>query len=244
MTGNSEKSVIAVIPARYGSSRFPGKPLVSIKGVPMIVRVLKQVEKVSAIREVIVATDDPRIKETVESHGGIAFISQKTHETGTDRIVEVAAEREADWILNVQGDEPVIDPQDLSRLIDKTLSDPKYSLATLIHPITNESDYQDPNVVKVVLNQQSEALYFSRSPIPYQKKKSDTLWRHIGVYLYKRDFLIKFSKWKPTQLEATEQLEQLRVLEHGFPISCVPADNPGVGVDVPSDIKKVEALIP
>ncbi len=246
MTHNRD-SVLAVIPARYGSTRFPGKPLVLLAGKPMIQHVYERVIQVPSIERVVVATDDSRIFETVLNFGGTAIMTRDDHETGTDRLVEVASSESCEWVLNVQGDEPLISPEDLNKLVSETrkivLEKPSLQISTLVYPISEPNSVADPNVVKVVLNRYHEALYFSRSAIPFVRQSHTPLWKHIGVYMYRRDFLLKFSQWTRTALELTEQLEQLRVLENGYSIFCTIAQNEGVGVDRPEDLPKAEQLL-
>lgn len=234
------KKVLAIIPARYQSTRFPGKPLALLAEKPMVQHVYEQVTKVDLIHKVVVATDDQRIYDKVSQFGGNVVMTRQDHETGTDRMVEVVQKEACDWVLNVQGDEPLINPQDLHRLIQQTFQHQKAKLATLIFPIHEEATFQDPNVVKVVLNHRQEALYFSRAPIPFQKIQQQPPWKHIGVYLYQRDFLLTYNSWERSKLESTEQLEQLRILENGHSIFCVIAEEEGVGVDTPDDLKRAE----
>lgn len=234
--------VLAVIPARYQSTRFPGKPLALLAGKPMIQHVFEQVSKVEAIDRVVVATDDQRIYDRVQAFGGNVAMTRSDHETGTDRLVEVLDSEDCDWILNVQGDEPMISPEDLQHLVQNTLSLDSVKLSTLIFPITDDSVHQDPNVVKVVLNHKKEALYFSRAPIPFERTSQSPRWKHIGVYLYQKDFLLEFNQWSRSELELTEQLEQLRVLEKGYSIACTVAQEDGIGVDTPEDLLQAEAL--
>jgi 3-deoxy-manno-octulosonate cytidylyltransferase (CMP-KDO synthetase) len=233
--------VIAIIPARYASTRFPGKPLVQIAGKPMIQHVVERVRSVRSVAEVIVATDDERIAHAVRDFGGEACLTSPAHLTGTDRIVEVAQSRPCDWILNVQGDEPLIAPDALENLIWQTLADGTCPIATLIYRSIDADVWRNPNVVKAVLNARSHALYFSRSPLPYVRDTSfDFCWKHLGVYLYRRDFLLDYASWAPTPLEKAEKLEQLRVLEHGYSLLCVESHADSVGVDLPEDIALAE----
>ena len=242
----SSQKTVAIIPARYSSTRFPGKPLAEIAGKPMIQHVWERVKKTPSIDEILVATDDERILNTVRNFGGDAVLTSKEHETGTDRIVEVVQGISCGWVLNIQGDEPTILPADLDRLIKQTKIKKKAKAATLIFKITDQAQLNDPNIVKVTINLNKMALYFSRSLIPYPRsgKSPDCkIWRHLGVYLFRRNFLIEFSQWPRSDLEITEQLEQLRILENGESLLCVEAENEGVSVDVPQDIVFVENLI-
>ena len=240
------QKTLAIIPARYSSSRFPGKPLADIAGKSMIQRVWGNVVKTKGIDEVIVATDDDRILSSVNKFGGKVVLTSPDHKTGTDRIVEVISGRSCDWVLNIQGDEPLLASSDLERLITKAKNTKGTKVATLVHKICDEVQLKDPNIVKVTLNKKNQALYFSRSLIPFQynsKKKNIINWRHLGVYIFKRDFLINFYKWPQTFLEKTEKLEQLRILENGENILCVEAKKECVSVDVPKDIELVEKTL-
>lgn len=245
--------VLAVIPARYASSRFPGKPLALLAGKPMICHVVERMGRVAGIDRVLVATDDARIAEAVRAHGGDVAVTD-AYETGTDRVAAVAAEAghtgATDWVLNVQGDEPLIDPADVSRLVAARHGAPEMRMATLVHPIRSEREYRDPHIVKVVLDQARRALYFSRAAIPYRRDAHagsaavwQGAWRHLGVYLFRGDFLQEFRAIEPTPLALGESLEQLRALEHGHPIHCVEAHSLSPGVDVPEDLAHAEALL-
>jgi 3-deoxy-manno-octulosonate cytidylyltransferase (CMP-KDO synthetase) len=245
--------VWAVIPARYASTRFPGKALALLAGRPMIQHVVERTRRVKRLARVIVATDDPRIRDAVIAFGGEAVLTGE-HATGTDRIHE-AVQREArrsqapDYVLNVQGDEPMIDPGDLERLVKGMLAVPDAVLGTLVHPLDTEAEARDPNIVKAVLDRRGRALVFTRSPVPYPR--ADALptdpaplgWRHMGIYLFRRDFLRTFARLPMTPLSQREQLEQLRALEHGYPIHCFEARFRGLGVDTPEQLAQVEALL-
>ncbi len=238
--------VLAVIPARYASTRFPGKPLAPILGKPMIQHVWERVQQVPSIDEVLVATDDARIAEAVQAFGGAVALTSADHETGTDRIVEAISGQTHDWVLNVQGDEPTLSGGDLETLIQTATARPEVSVATLMHRITDPEQLQDPNIVKVTVAANGQALYFSRSLIPFPRQPPESgpaAWRHLGVYLFRRTFLLDFHRWPRTPLEQCEQLEQLRILENGHSLLCVEAQEDGVGVDVPEDILRVEALL-
>ncbi len=243
--------VWAVIPARHASTRFPGKPLAVIAGRPMIQHVYERTASATSVARVLVATDDRRIANAVTAFGGRAVLTGD-HPTGTDRIAEAVATAEADesgggpgWVLNVQGDEPLIDPGDLEGLIRGLLAAPGAVMGTLVYPLRDDpAERNDPNVVKAVLDRQGRALYFSRAPMPHPRAAGGAPgWRHLGVYLYRADFLREFHRLPPTPLSTTEQLEQLRALEHGYPIHCFQARTLGAGVDVPADLEKVEALL-
>jgi len=231
-------SVIAVIPARYGSSRLPAKALAEIDGVPMIVRVWRQVCLARTIERVIVATDDDRIAAPVRAAGGEAIMTSPAHPSGTDRIAEVAARIEAEIYLNVQGDLPFIAPADLDALAAPMRADPSIEMATLATPIVSEAEWRNPNVVKVVCDARGDALYFSRSPIPLARDGGvpKAALRHIGVYGYRRAFLMEFAALEPGVLEQIEKLEQLRALERGRRIRVVPSVAPSLEVDTAEDL--------
>ena len=238
--------IAAIIPARYASTRFPGKPLYPILGQTMIERVYRRVSLVSSLDRIIVATDDDRIFQAVESFGGEAVMTRPDHPTGTDRLAEVAAGLEVDLIVNIQGDEPLIHPRMIEAAITPLMEDARIPMGTLKTAIDNWQEFQDPNVVKVVTDREGFALYFSRSPVPHCRDKGplpEEAFKHIGLYVYRRDFLLKFAALPPTRLESLEKLEQLRVLEHGYRIRVVETDLISIGVDVPEDIARVEARL-
>lgn len=235
-------SVIAVIPARYGSSRLPGKALAPIDGVPMVVRVWRQASKSRFLERVIVATDDERIARAVREAGGVAEMTSSAHQSGTDRIAEVASRIPADVYLNVQGDLPFIAPEDLDALAAPMHEDPSIVMATISTPIVDVEEFRNPNVVKVVCDERGDALYFSRSPIPFWRDGGDQApaqaLRHIGVYGYRRDFLLKFASLKLGVLEQVEKLEQLRAMERGYRIKVVASVAPSLEVDTPEDLAR------
>ena len=236
--------ILAVIPARYESSRFPGKPLVDLHRKPMIQHVYERVQQVPSVGQVLVATDDERIINAVRAFGGQACMTSPDHPTGTDRIVEVIQNQPCEWVLNVQGDEPTIAPNVLETLIQRALADGSCPMATLVFRSEDPNTWRDPHVVKAVLAQNQRALYFSRSPVPYARDHVFRgCWKHFGVYLYRRDFLLEFANWPSTPLEQQEQLEQLRVLENGYSILCVESPVDSIGVDVPEDLTHVAQLI-
>ena len=236
--------ILAVIPARYESSRFPGKPLVDLHGKPMIQHVYERVQQVPSVGQVLVATDDERIINAVRAFGGQACMTSPDHPTGTDRIVEVIHNQHCEWVLNVQGDEPTIAPDVLETLIQRALADGSCPMATLVFRSDDPNTWHDPHVVKAILAQNQQALYFSRSPVPYARDQVFRgCWKHFGVYLYRRDFLLEFANWPSTPLEQQEQLEQLRVLENGYSILCVESPVDSIGVDVPEDLTHVAQLV-
>jgi 3-deoxy-manno-octulosonate cytidylyltransferase (CMP-KDO synthetase) len=245
----------AIIPARYGSSRFEGKPLVDILGKPMIQRVYEGVCESKLIDEVIVATDDERIFETVRGFGGKVQMTSSEHASGTDRVAEVARKLRAEIIVNVQGDEPLIKGSIIDKSIRPLLKKETIPMATLVTRIDEVKDWLNPHIVKVVLDQKDFALYFSRSPIPFprdlnvqkllnspsgeQSLLPRRIFKHIGVYVFRKKFLLQYAKMKPTPLEKIEKLEQLRALENGFPIKVTFVDYEPICVDTPEDLQKV-----
>jgi len=238
--------VLVVIPSRYGSTRFPGKALADLAGRPLIVRVVENAAAITGAGTVIVATDDSRIDEAVRAAG---YRSELTgdHPTGTDRIGEVAARHQADIILNLQGDEPLIDCRDIDRLISSMQDDPEIDIATCAHPFADESSWRDPNNVKVIRDAQGQALYFSRAPIPGTFPGADVqahqrARRHVGIYAFRRKALERFLALDRTPLELTEGLEQLRALENGMRIKVLDIANAPVGVDTPDDLEQVRLL--
>ena len=246
MNVHSSQKIVAIIPARYSSTRFPGKPLADIAGKPMIQHVWERAKQTPSIDQILVATDDERILDTVRNFGGEGVLTSTYHKTGTDRIVEVAEGISCGWVLNIQGDEPMVLPADLDRLIKQTKIRKGTKAATLIYNITDQAQLNDPNIVKVTINLDNMALYFSRSLIPYLRSGQSThckIWRHLGVYLYQRNFLMEYSQWPRSNLERSEQLEQLRILENGESLLCVEAENEGVSVDLPEDLVYVENLM-
>jgi 3-deoxy-manno-octulosonate cytidylyltransferase (CMP-KDO synthetase) len=237
--------ILGVIPARYDSSRFPGKPLADIMGKTMIRRVVEQVQKCPLVDDVIVATDDNRIAENVLSSGGKVIMTGKNHRSGTDRIGEVLEKLEAegksfDIIINIQGDEPFIDPKQIEEVIS-LFRDPGVQIATLAKKITSHEEVQNPNVVKVVFGKSGQALYFSRSPIPYVRTKTDeaSYYKHVGMYAYKTEILRQLVSLKSSPLEHAESLEQLRWLENGYEIHVHITEFESVAIDTPEDLKKL-----
>ena len=233
--------VIAVIPARYGSTRLPAKAIADIGGVPMVVRVWRQVRMAHSIERVIVATDDERIAAPVRAAGGEAMMTSTAHQSGTDRIAEVAAKVHADIYINVQGDQPFTDPRDLDAVAAPMLSDATIDMATLATPIADLEEFRNPTKVKVVCDASGNALYFSRSPIPYGRDVEGVppgALRHIGIYAYRRDFLLKFASLAPGNLEQLEKLEQLRALENGYQIRVVASVSPSLEIDTAEDLDR------
>lgn len=238
---------LIVIPARHASTRLPGKPLVEIAGMTLIERVVRQCQKVRGVSSVIVATDHEDIFDEVVCFGGEAVMTRRSHRTGTERVAEVARKRRADLVINVQGDEPLLEPQAIRLLIDGMKKDRSAGIGTLANPIRRRADFLDPNVVKVVLDREGWALYFSRSPIPFHRDQPHGLpapaCRHVGIYGYRNETLQKWVRLAPTRLEKLEKLEQLRALENGLKIKVFLTPYQAIGVDVPADVKKVERIL-
>ena len=235
--------VLCVIPARYASTRLPGKPLKDIQGKPMIVRVYERVTCAENLADVIVATDDLRIKAAVEAAGGKAMMTREDHPTGTDRLAEVAEKfKDAEVILNVQGDEPLIDPALIDELAASFKDSPALQMATVATRMKDEAEIQNPNNVKVVMDKAGYALYFSRSRLPFDRTPGARVYKHIGIYAYRRDFLLRYAKMEPTELEKSESLEQLRALENGCRIKVIKTDWKFVGVDTEEDLEKVNEI--
>ena len=239
--------VIAVIPARYASTRFPAKLMQDLGGMPVIARTYLAAQETGLFDEVLVATDSVEIFDEITSRGGNAFMSLSQHESGSDRIAEAVGGIDANIVVNVQGDEPFIDTQALSKLIDVFAADQAeiIDLASLMTPILNPEDIANPNVVKVVTGADGFALYFSRSPIPFNRDLSINVkyFRHIGVYAFRRRAIIEFSKMPPTPLEKAEKLEQLRYLESGRKIRMVETAHAGIGIDTAEDLERARMML-
>jgi len=236
--------VVAVIPARYTATRLPGKPLADLAGRPMIEHVYRRAASARRVDAVVVATDDERIAAAVKKFGGFAMMTRSTHRTGTDRIAEVAVNLPCEIVLNVQGDEPLIEPETLDAVIAPLVADPMLEMSTACVAIGDRADYDNPNVVKVVKDQRGHALYFSRSPIPHFRDAGSGTphpgaFKHLGLYGYRRNFLLKFATLPQTPLERSESLEQLRALEHGYRIHTVETNYDSIGVDTPEDLERV-----
>ena len=235
--------VLCVIPARFASTRLPGKPLKDIAGKPMVVRVYERASQAGLVNETLVATDDERIKTAVEAAGGKAMLTRADHATGTDRLAEVAeAYPDVDLIVNVQGDEPLIDPGLIDDLAGLFEGEPELAMATVKTEIEDEAEQKNPNNVKVVCDKAGYALYFSRSLMPYPRKGGCPVYKHIGIYAYRRDFLLHYAKMEPTPLEQAESLEQLRALENGYRIKVVETKAKFVGVDTVEDLERVNEI--
>lgn len=256
----SATPVIAIVPARYAATRLPGKPLLDIGGKPMVVRTLERARAARNVTRALVATDDERIAEAVRAHGYEAMITRADHQSGSDRLAEVAAMLPAkSLIVNVQGDEPLIDPRTIERAIAALQENPVAMIATTAEPLDNAADILSADVVKVVTDEAGYALYFSRSPIPFPREAvrlygdlatalqaqpalCHIFRKHTGLYVYRREFLLEFTAWAPSALEQIESLEQLRALEHGAKIIVTEAAGVSWGVDTPADVRRVREL--
>ena len=237
-------NVIGVIPARYDSVRFPGKALAEIDGRPMIQHVYERASRSRSLTEVVVACDDERIRDAAAAAGARVIMTRSDHACGTDRIVEAVQGIEADIIVNIQGDEPLIQPDIIDTLVACLGEDSQQVMATVVKKIEDPQEIADPNVVKVVLDKQNFAIYFSRSPIPYNRAGTQlTYHKHLGIYAYTKPFLLIYAALPKTALEQAECLEQLRAIEHGFKIKTVATQHESIGVDTPEDLAKVTALI-
>ncbi len=241
---------VAIIPARYASSRLPGKALAAIGGRAMICHVAERTRRARGIGRVIVATDDARIARAVDGLGVDVAMTRADHPSGTDRLAEVAASLDAEIVVNVQGDLPLLDPAMVEQLAARLAADASLPMATLAAPIADADEWRSPHVVKVVVSRDGRALYFSRAPIPYDRdgrRAADAPlgWRHIGMYAYRRDALLRLAALAPTPLEERERLEQLRALEHGIAIGVVEwrSATPVIEVDTPADLARACAAV-
>ena len=240
---------VGVIPARHGSSRLPGNPLLSMGGKPMIQRVYEQCLKAKGLAKVLVATDDDRIAAAVRGFGGDAVLTRADHASGTDRIAEAVESTEADIVVNIQGDQPFIDPDMIDEAVQPLLDDPSLELSTLMYRLPQDEDLHNPSIVKVVTDQAGNALYFSRSLIPYPREAAQhAVYEHVGTYVYRRGALMRITQLAPTTLEKVESLEQLRWLEHGMRIRVVESrvkdrEFSGFSVDTKDDLARAEEMI-
>ena len=240
--------IVAIIPCRYGSKRFEGKPLIPILGKPMIQWVYERARKAEILSGVVVATDDDRILRCVEGFGGRVLMTARTHRSGSDRAAEAAGKldlQDADIVLNIQGDQPALPPQSLFEVVSPLMEVSGLVMSTLIYKIRDPSEITDPNCVKCVFDKEGFALYFSRSPIPFNRDslKQVDMFKHLGIYAFRKHFLDRFTSLPQGRLEAIEKLEQLRALEHGFRIKGVETAYDSKAVDTPSDIRKLEAVL-
>ena len=257
---NQDITAVAVIPARYNSTRLPGKPLLPIGGKPLVLWVAERALAASTVNRVIVATDDSRILDVVRSGGFEAMMTRSDHASGSDRVAEVARDLKAGIIVNVQGDEPLIDPETIDRAVNALVDDPEASVATTSEPIAGAADVLSPAVVKVIVDGAGRATSFSRAPIPFPAEAVRrhgslaaalqnepallSLFRkHTGLYAYRREFLLEFTDWPQSPKERAESLEQLRALERGVTIKVVEAASPSIGVDTMEDLERVRAIV-
>ena len=237
---------VGVIPARYPSVRFEGKVLADINGRPMIQHVWENAKKAKAIDDLIVACDDERIMKAVRGFGGKAVMTAKGHGSGTERITEVVADLDVRVVVNIQADEPLIHPSMIDDAVYPLLHSEELVCATLMKRIEHEEEITDPNVVKVVVGKKGNALYFSRCPVPFVRDDEPGMrvhYKHIGLYAYTKDFLFTYKKLAPTRLEQHEKLEQLRILENGYPIRVMETKHESIGVDTREDLERVCALL-
>jgi len=254
----TNEKVLAVIPARWASTRFPGKPITNILGKPMVQWVCEQANKASLVSDVVVATDDQRICDVVRNFGGNAMMTSPDHQSGTDRAAEVAKNYECDIVVNVQGDEPLIPPENIDIVVKALVGSSELPVSTLMIAIRSRNEMFDPNVCKVVVDSEGHALYFTRAPVPYYRDSysnyvhgdieaganSEVLgYKHIGVYAYLKGFLLQFSKLKTSRLEKMEKLEQLRILDNGYSIKVIETKQNSIGVDRPEDLDEIKQMM-
>jgi len=242
--------VVGIIPARWGASRFPGKPLHPICGKPLIQHVWERCQETCRLDSTLIATDDERIASAARKFGAEVCMTADDHPSGTDRIAEAACHcKDATHIINIQGDEPLISPQLIDQLAISLAENSKISMITAANPLKELKDREDSNIVKVVLNKHGDALYFSRSPIPFERQSTAAIqpvtpyYRHKGIYGFTREFLLQFVRWEPSPLEQAEQLEQLRALENGTSIRVIITDDESIGVDTPEQAETVSQLL-
>jgi 3-deoxy-manno-octulosonate cytidylyltransferase (CMP-KDO synthetase) len=240
----TETSVLAIIPARYQSTRLPGKALADIGGRPMIEHVYRRARQAKTVDAVVIATDDPRIANAAASFGGVSVMTLPTHQSGTDRLAEVAASLPCELIVNVQGDEPFLDPAVIDAVVEPMRQDPAIEMATAARRLRDADEFTNPNMVKVVTDRTGFALYFSRAPIPYGRDHSvaELARIHVGLYVYRRAALLQLARLAPGRLERLESLEQLRALEHGIGIRVVDTDFTSAEVNTPEDLERVRQL--
>lgn len=242
------EQIIGIIPARYGSTRFPGKPLFPILGKTLLQRTYENAKRAASLSEIIVATDDQLIFDHVKSFNGLVVMTSPGCPTGTDRLAEVLhlhpQWKQAAVIVNIQGDEPCLDPQAIDIVSQALLDDPKGDMSTVVTPLISEEEALNPSIVKCVIDQKGNALYFSRALIPSNKRhrfnKQTSYFRHLGLYAYRPTFILEYQHLSPTPLQLEEDLEQLKVLEHGYRIKVAVVDHVSIGVDTPEDIHKIE----
>jgi len=247
-------TVVGIIPARYGSSRLPGKPLLDLYGKPIVQHVYERARRAKLLNAVIVATDDARIAEAVHRFGGTSVMTPPDLRSGSDRVAYVAKDLQAEIVANIQGDEPLIEPEMIDETIQTLLRDDRVEVSTPVKKITSIRELKDPSVVKVALDKEGFALYFSRVAIPYfrhveqesmdlTRVNNHDYYKHIGLYVYRKDFLLAFTRWGDSPLEQAEQLEQLRILEHGHRIKCVVTEFDSLSVDTPEDLERIREFM-
>ncbi len=254
-TGNRKQetqNVLGVIPARYASIRLPAKPLVDLCGKPMIQRVYEQAMKAKLLTNVVVATDHQSIVDAVKSFGGEVMLTSPELRSGSDRVAAVAREVvDADIVVNIQGDEPLIEPEMIDQAVEPLIHDETIQVGTLVRKIETADELLNPNIVKVVLDENNFALYFSRSPIPYLREsatmdewcKRHQYYKHIGLYVFRRNFLLEYSSWQESSLEQAEKLEQLRILEHGYRIKTAVTEYDSIPIDTAEDAERVRSIL-
>jgi 3-deoxy-manno-octulosonate cytidylyltransferase (CMP-KDO synthetase) len=238
--------ILGVIPSRYASTRLPGKPLLDICGKPMVEHVYRRAVLSGVFFRVVIATDDERIYNAAEKFGGDVFMTRADHPDGSSRVAEVTRSIDTDYVINIQGDEPMLDPRMLRELAEGIVLDPSADSATVCVPITNEKDFYNPNIVKVVTDQKGRALYFSRSPIPFKRNLTECpVWEHLGIYAFTKEFLLKLVDLPLTPLMEAESLEQLRILEHGYTMAVIPTKYPSMGpnVNTEEDLQTVRNIL-
>ncbi len=235
--------IIGVIPARWASTRFEGKVLADIAGKPMLQHVWERVSQSKLLDEVIIACDNDNVKMVAEDFGAKVVLTSKEHTCGTDRIAEVVNSIDVEIVLNIQGDEPLIDSKSIDDLIAAISEDKSCNMATMIRPMTDVKEIENPNIVKVITDAKGNAIYFSRAKIPYERdERKAVFYKHFGIYAFRKKFLFQFRDLPRGKLEEIEKLEQLRVIENGYKIKTVIAQNDSIGVDTPEDLKKIEKL--
>lgn len=249
MATTSSSRVLAVIPARYASSRFRGKIIADLCGKPLVLHAYERAKEAKRVDEVLIAADDPLIIEALKPFDARVVMTRVDHPSGTDRIAEAVASLDADIVVNVQGDEPVISPVLIDQAVEVLQRDPEVMMSTARSLIHDPELITNPNCVKLICDRRGRALYFSRSPIPYIRDAKDQdaaatcYWQHIGLYVYRKDFLLKYAAMPMTPLERLEKLEQLRALENGYPIAVVDTEYESIGVDTPEDLEAVRRLL-
>lgn len=246
MSAETTPRILAVVPARFASARFPGKIIADLEGKPLVLHAYERAMQAKLVSEVILAIDDERVADAIAPYDVPFVMTKPDHVSGTDRIAEVAAQRNETILVNVQGDEVLIDPDTIDATIQPLLDQEDVVMSTARHALTDPDMIRDPNVVKVVCDQRGLALYFSRAPIPHVRDGNapqGVHWQHIGLYVYRRDFLLHYSELAQTPLEILEKLEQLRAIENGYKIAVVDTEYEGIGVDVPADLEWVRTLV-